>query len=120
MRGLDPQSKFYFNLKVSEQKSVLPETIRAMLAELKKSTNGDEDYGYNSLVITSITGTVESSGEPWALVARGSGQKYSLVPNDGLRKLVADGKRRVTVAGKVTDSGGQPKLEISDAKESAN
>ena len=53
VRGYDRESKFYFNLQISESKSVLPETIRAMLAKLKKETNGDDDYPYNSFEITS-------------------------------------------------------------------
>jgi hypothetical protein len=120
VRGFDRESKFYFNLTISESKSVLPETIRKMLEELKKETKGDEDYPYNSFEITSITGSVERAGETWALVARGSRQKYELTPNDALKKLVAAGKSQVTVAGKLTDEKGVLRLEISDAKESAN
>jgi hypothetical protein len=91
-----------------------------MLAQLKKETRGDEDYLYNSFEITSIVGTVERSGEAWSLVARGSKQSYELVPNDALKQLVAGGKAQVTVAGKLGDEKGRLRLEISDAKESAN
>jgi hypothetical protein len=91
-----------------------------MLEELKKETKGDEDYPYNSFEITSITGTVEKSGEKWTLVARGSKQKYELVPNDALKKLVEAGKTLVTVAGVLTDENGVLKLQISDAKVPAN
>ena len=120
VRGYDRESKFYFNLRISESKSVLPEAIRAMLAQLKKETRGDEDYPYNSFEITSIVGTVERSGETWSLVARGSRQSYELLPNDALKKLVAGGKAQVAVAGKLTDEKGRLRLEISEAKESAN
>lgn len=120
VRGLDKESKFYFNLRISEEKSVLPETVRKMLAELKKATNGDDDYPYNSMEITSITGTVEKSGEEWSLTARGSKQKYALVPNEALRKQVAAGKTLVTLAGRLTDVQGVLKLEISDVKDPAN
>ena len=99
---------------------MLPETVRKMLEELKKETKGEEDYPYNSMVITSITGTVEKAGEQWTLVARGSKQKYVLVPNDALKKLVESGKTQVTVAGKLTDDQSVLKLEISDAKVPAN
>ena len=99
---------------------MLPETVRKMLEELKKETKGEEDYPYNSMEITSITGTVEKAGEKWTLVARGSKQKYVLVPNDALKKLVESGKTQVTVAGKLTDEGSILKLEISAAKVPAN
>ena len=119
VRGYDRESKFYFNLQIAETQPVLPETIRAMLEKLKKESRGDEDYPYNSFVITSIVGTVEKSGETWSLVARGSNQRYDLIPNDGLKKLVDAGKSQVAVAGKLTDEKGRLRLEISDAKESA-
>ena len=99
---------------------MLPETIRKMLEELKKETKGEEDYPYNSMEITSITGTVEKAGENWTLVARGSKQKYALAPNDELKKLVESGKTQVTVAGKLNDEQGVLKLEISAAKVPAN
>ena len=63
-----------------------------MLEELKTESKGDEDYPYNSMQITSITGKVEKSGEAWTFVARGSGQKYDLAPNDTLKKMVEAGK----------------------------
>ena len=120
VRGYDRESKFYFNLTISEGKSVLPQAIRKMLEDLKKETKGDDDYPYNSMVITSITGKVEKSGEAWSFTARGSGQKYGLVPNDALKKLVDAGKSTITVAGKVTDENEKLILEISDAKEPTN
>ena len=98
---------------------MLPATIRKMLEDLKKETKGEEDYPYNSMVINSITGTVEKAGDAWTLVARGSKQKYALVPNDALKKLVEAGAKQVTVAGKVTDDQSILKIEISDAKEAA-
>lgn len=119
MLGFDRESKFYFNLTISEDKIILPATIRKMLEDLKQETKGDEDYPYNSMVMTSITGTVEQSGEKWSFKARGSGQKFDLVPNEELKKMAASGKTLVTVAGKVTDEQGL-KLEISSAKDPAN
>lgn len=120
VRGYDRESKFFFDLRISESRSVLPQTIRDMLAQLKKETKGDEDYPYNSFEITSIVGTVEKSGEDWSLVARGSKQKYELGPNEALRKLVEAGKPQVEVAGKLTDENGRLRLEISTVKEPAN
>lgn len=119
VRGYDRESKFFFNLTIEESASVLPETIRAMLAQLKKDSKGDDDYPYNSFEITSMVGTVEKSGEGWSLVARGSRQKYELVPNDALKKLLASGKTPVTVAGKLTDEKGRLLLEITEPKESS-
>ena len=120
VRGFDRESKFFFNLTVAENKSVLPETVRKMLADLKKETKGDEDYPYNSMQITSITGKVEKSGDAWAFVARGSGQKYVLVPNEALKKLIDAGKSQATLAGKVTDENAKLIFEVSDAKDAAN
>jgi len=117
--GFDRESKFFFNLTISEDKAVLPATIRKMLEELKQETKGEEDYPFNSMVMTAITGTVEKSGEKWSFKARGSGQKFDLVPNEDLKKLVAAGTSLVTVAGKVTDEQGL-RLEISAAKVPAN
>jgi hypothetical protein len=117
--GFDRESKFFFNLAISEDKAVLPSTIRKMLEELKKETKGDEDYPFNSMEMTAITGTVEKTGDKWTFKARGSGQLFDLVPNDQLQKLVASGKTLLTVAGKVTDEPSL-RLEISSAKDPAN
>ena len=119
MLGFDRESKFFFNLTISEDKIVLPATIRKMLDELKKETKGDEDYPYNSMVMTAITGKVEKAGEKWTFTARGSGQKFELVPNDDLKKMVDAGKTLVTVAGNVTDEKGL-RLEVSSVKDPAN
>jgi hypothetical protein len=120
VRGFDRESKFYFNIAVSESKAVLPQTIRKMLEELKTETKGDEDYPYNSMVITAITGTVAKDGDAWTFTARGSNQKFALAPNESLKKLVEGGKTLLTLAGKVTDEQGKIRLEISDAKDPAN
>lgn len=120
VRGFDRESKFYFNIAVAEGKSVVPQTIRKMLEELKTETKGDEDYPYNSMVLTAITGTVGKSGDAWTFTARGSNQKYELSPNEAMKKLVESGKSLLTLAGKVTDEQGKLRLEISDAKDPAN
>jgi hypothetical protein len=120
VRGYDRESKFFFNLTISEGKSVLPRNIRKMLEELKTETKGEEDYPYNSMMITSITGKVEKAGEAWTFTARGSGQKYGLLPNDALKKMVDAGKTTLTLAGKVSDENAKLIFEISDAKEPTN
>ena len=119
MLGFDRESKFFFNLTISEDKVVLPDTIRKMLEELKKETKGEEDYPFNSMEMTAITGTVAKSGDKWTFKARGSGQTFDVVPNDELRKLVAAGKSLLTVAGQVTEEQGL-KLVVSAAKDPAN
>jgi hypothetical protein len=90
-----------------------------MLEELKKESKGDEDYPYNSMVMTAITGSVEKSGDKWTFKARGSGQLFELVPNADVQKLVDAGKTLLTVVGKVTDEPSL-RLEISSAKDPAN
>jgi len=90
-----------------------------MLEDLKTETKGDEDYPFNSMEMTAITGTLEKAGEKWTFKARGSGQVFDLIPGAPLEKLVAAGKTVVTVAGKVTDDQGL-RLEISSAKDPAN
>jgi len=120
VRGFDRESKFYFNIAVAEGKSVVPQTIRTMREELKKETKGDEDYPYNSMVLTAITGKVEKAGDAWTFTARGSNQKYELSPNEAMKKLFESGKSLLTLAGKVTDEQGKLRLEISDAKDPAN
>ena len=49
------------------------------------------------------------------LVARGSGLRYALKPTDGLRQLVAAGKTRLTLSGKVKDAGKPPTLVLTVA-----
>lgn len=120
VRGYDRESKFYFNLRFSEERSIVPATIRRMLEELKKESKGEEDYPFNSFEFTAITGTVAHAGEAWTFTARGSGEKFDLVPSAGLKKLVEEGKSPLTISGKVTDGEGRLKIEISDAKLPAN
>ena len=117
--GYDRESKFYFNLTIAEDKIVLPSTIRKVLENLKQETKGDDDYPFNSMAMTAITGTVEKAGEKWTFKARGSGQVFELVSNEPLKQLIAAGKTLVTVAGKVTDDQGL-RLELSSAKDPAN
>jgi hypothetical protein len=120
VRGYDRESKFYFNLQISESRSIVPATIRGMLADLKKESKGEEDYPFNSFEFTAITGTVEHAGEAWTFTARGSGEKYDLTPGAGLKKLVEEGKSPLTISGKVSDEQGRLKIEVSDAKVPAN
>lgn len=110
------RSKFYYELKVSESKTLLPSHIKKMCDQL-------QDYSYRGFEITAISGKVEKSGEEYVFTARGSNQKYALKPSDDLKKLVAGGKSQVTLAGTLEEpeaKGGKkplPLIEVSEAKE---
>ena len=104
------QSKFYYDLKVKEAKTLLPSAVVEMCKKL-------EDYAYVGMTITSISGTAEKSGADYVFLARGSNQKYALKANDALKKLVGDGKAKVTIAGKVAQQKDQLTLEVTEAKE---
>lgn len=119
VRGFGREEKFYYNVQIAEEKTVLPSTIKQMLEALKKETNGDEDFTYGGFELTALSGTVEKTGEDWGLVARSSKQKYALVPNDALKKLVEVGHSQVTVGGRLSDEDGRIKIEVSSANESA-
>ena len=103
-------SKYFYDLTVKETKSVLPKAIQDLAKKL-------EDYEYVGLVITSISGVAEKSGEGYVFTARGSNQKYQLKANDALKKLVGDGKAKVTLAGKVAQEKDVVTLEVKEAKE---
>lgn len=120
VRGYDRESRFYFNLQVAESKSVLPSQVRGLLEDWKKETNGEEDFGYGGFEITAMSGIAERAGDDWRFTARGSNCRYDVVPNDALKRLLKEGKSGVTLAGKVFDDDGRVRLEVSDAKETAN
>ena len=120
VRGYDRVSRYYFDLQFAENRSIGPATIRRMLADLKKDSKGEEDYPFAAFEFTAITGTVLKAGETWTFTARGSGEKYDMVPNAALQKLVAEGHPALTIAGKVSDETGLLRIEISDAKVAAN
>ena len=103
-------NKFLYDLKVKETKSLLP----AAFVEVAKKL---EDYPFAGMVITSISGTAEKSGADFVLTARGSNQKYALKANDALKKLVGDGKAKVTLAGKVAQDKDKVTIEVTEAKE---
>ncbi len=104
--------KFHYDLEISEAKTVTPSQIEALVKKL-------EDYSYKGLEITSITGAVEKTGEAYVFTARGSNQKYALKANEELKRLVAAGKKSVTLAGQVTEKDKALSLEVSGAKEAA-
>jgi len=120
VRGYDRASKNYFNLQFLEQRPIGPAAIRQMLADLKKESKGEEDFPLAGFEFTAITGTVVKAGDTWTFTARGSGEKYDVVPNAALQKLVAEGHPTLTIAGKVSDEPGPLRIEISDAKVPAN
>jgi hypothetical protein len=103
-------NKFLYDVKVKETKSLLPADFLAVAKKL-------EEYPFAGMVITSISGTAEKSGEDYVLTARGSNQKYTLKPNDDLKKLVGAGKAKVTLAGKVTQDKAKVTIEVTEAKE---
>lgn len=112
-------NKCLYDLKVSEAKALLPSRIQRMCKDL-------EDYDYVAMMITSITGAVEGSDDRLVFTARGSNQRYALRANEALKKLVAEGKSKVTIAGKVTEPPpGEarikllPQIEVTEAKEAS-
>ncbi len=105
--------KFHFLLQVQDTKVVLPAAILKVTDKIREESKGQEDFPLISFEAT-LAGTVEGT----TFTARGSGHKYALKPNDALKALLAAGKTKLTVTGKVSEAKGQaPALEISDAKE---
>ena len=103
------QSKFFYDLKVKEAKTLLPSAVVEMCKKL-------DDYAYVGMTITAISGTAEKSGADYVFLAQGSNQKYALKANDALKKRVGDGKAKVTLAGKVTQEKDRVTLEVTEAK----
>jgi len=109
------KNKFFYELKVQENKPLLPSTIKALLVKL-------EDYGFVGLEVKDLAGTVEKSGDAYVFTARGSKQAYGLKPTGDLKKLVDGGRTAVTLAGLVVqgdEKGSKPSIEVSEAKETA-
>ncbi len=103
------QSKFFYEIKVKEAKTLLPSAILDMVKKL-------EDYAYVGMTITEISGTAEKSGADYVLVARGSNQKYVLKPTEALKKLVGEGKAKVTLAGKLSQEKDKVTIEVAEVK----
>ncbi len=103
------KSKSQYVLKVVEKKAILPSHVKEALSK---------DYPFKGMSIE-VTGSVELRRESYILTARGSKQAYALQANDALKKLVADGKTKLTISGKVKESEEKdpPRIEVTGAKE---
>jgi copper chaperone CopZ len=104
--------KFHFLLQVLDTKVVLPSAILKVVEKIKADSKGEEDFPLISFEAT-LAGTVDGT----TFTARGSGQKYGLKSNDALKALLAAGKTKLTLTGKVSEAKG-PVLDVSEAKES--
>lgn len=112
VRGPTDDDMYYYILEILESKPLLPSRLKKLAARL-------EDYPYLGMVVKGIPGTVERTGDRLSFVARGSGVRYSLKPNDALRRRLAEGKTRLTLGGKVTEAGEPPRavLEVTTVRE---
>lgn len=103
------EKKNLYVLKVLESKVVFPSHVKKALPK---------EYEFKSLTIEAV-GAVEKKGDNYLLTARGSKQSYALKANDELKKLVADGKTKLRISGKVKESEEKdpPRIEVAEAKE---
>jgi hypothetical protein len=110
--------KFHFSLSVLENKSVLPSTILRMVEKIKTDSKGEEDFPLEEFVAT-LSGTVEKQGDASLFTARGTSQNFSFKANDEPTRILAAGKTRVTLTGKVTQAKDKalPLIEVAEAKE---
>jgi hypothetical protein len=108
------RNKFFFEMKVLENKALLPARLRKVAKQL-------EDYPFAGLEVRGLAGTVEKSGEGYLFTARASDQKYQLKASDEVRKLFEGGKKSLTLAGLVTQKEDKDPvtLEVTEAKETA-
>ena len=109
------KNKFFYDLKVLENKPLLPSTIKALLVKL-------EDYGFVGLEVKELAGTVEKAGDGYVFTARGSKQASGLKPTADLKKLVDGGKTAGTLTGMIAqgdEKGAKPSIEVAEAKETA-
>lgn len=105
--------KFHFLLQVVDTKVVLPATILKVTDKIRSDSKGQEDFPLIGVEAT-LAGTVDGT----TFTARGSGQKYTLNPGEALKGLLAAGKTKLTLTGKVSEAKGKPPvLEVSEAKE---
>ena len=107
-------TKTVYVLQVMENKTVLPSQIEKALEP--------DGYQYEGMKVD-LCGTVEEKEGAYTFTARGSKQKYTLQPNDDLKKLVKEGKTKLALSGKVTEPEEKdgkkppPVIEVSSAKE---
>jgi len=110
--------KFHFKLDVLENKTVLPSSILKVVDKIRAESKGEEDFPLLSFEVA-IAGTVDGV----TFIARGSGQKFTLNPGEALKGLLAAGKKKLTLTGKVTEAKEKdgvkpfPVLEVAEAKE---
>jgi len=110
--------KFHFKLEVLENKTVLPSAILKVVDKIRTESKGEEDFPLLTFEVT-VAGTVDGA----TFVARGSGQKFTLNPGEALKGLLAAGKKKLTLTGKVTEAKEKdgvkplPVLEVAEAKE---
>jgi len=110
--------KFHFKLEVQENRTVLPSAILKVVEKIKAESKGEEDFPLISFEAT-LAGTVDGA----TFTARGSGQKFALNPGEALKGLLAAGKRKLTLTGKVSEAKEKdgvkplPVLEVGEAKE---
>ena len=83
-----------------------------MILALQKKNLGD--YEFVELTVKGLAGAVEKG----VFTPRGSSQRFALKPGGAHEKLVAAGKTRLSVTGKVTQGEkGDPEIEVSEAVE---
>jgi hypothetical protein len=105
--------KFYYTIKVKESAALTPSKI----LKLQKGTPL-EDYPLVGFVVEGLAGDVEKTPGGLAFTAQGSKQRYTLKSGPALDKLVAEGKLKVTLGGRVAQAEtGDPVLEAAEAVE---
>lgn len=111
-------------LDVLESKSIPPSAVLAVLDRIRSESQGENDFVLLGYSIESISGTVEQYGTETHFIARGSRERYVLVPDDSLQKLIDAGTRNVTLAGAVAEVTLREekrsflRLEVREARES--
>jgi len=106
-------AKTDYLVKVLETKVLLPSAINKGVAD--KYTLESTSY--------TISGTVEKKDKVYLFTARASKQQFTLKESDDLKKLVADGKSKLTLTGPVTEPEEKdgkkplPVFEVKEAKE---
>ncbi len=119
MTAKEGRDKWHYDVTVKEGKALLPAHLERMLEEMKKSSGGDLDFPLLSLVVSGLSGKVSREGDGVSFEARGSGQKYRLTGDAGLKGLLDSGKTLLTLSGRLTQpKGGLPVLELTEAKDS--
>src|SRR5258706_15939228 len=111
--------KFHFLLTVAENKSLLPSAVLKVVDKIRDDSKGDEEFPLQDFVAT-VSGTVEKEGDALKFTARGSGQKYAVKPDAALSALIAAGRTKVTLTGKVDEPKDRklpPSIGVAEAKE---